>query len=101
MKVYLRDVNLFDLDSQTLVILSRFVVLARKYEAQTLRLNDKNVLEKVFAIGAATKKSQLKILFLSLRECLRGRVIDSEFSKYSLPARRNPVDEPFEISRAS
>ncbi|GAA6139668.1 hypothetical protein NBRC116583_34150 [Arenicella sp. 4NH20-0111] len=101
MKVNLRDIKLFDLDSHTLVVLSRFVVLARKHENQTLRLNDNNVLEKVFAIGSATENAKLKILFLSLRSSLKEKVSESEFKKYSLPAAHKAVNASNEILKAS
>lgn len=70
MKVDLKDISLFDLDSQTVLLITKFVRCVRDQENVALKLTDPMIVRKVFDIGMTTSKPTLKAMFLKVREAL-------------------------------
>ncbi len=70
MKVRLEDIRLFDLDSQTVLQISKFVRLSRQRYGSTIRLNDSGVIKRVFKYGLETDDPELKRLLLAIRRSL-------------------------------
>jgi len=67
MKIRLRDIGLTDLDSQSVILISDFVRIARAQEGADIRLKDNDIIHAIFKLGASTKNSRLRMMFLSLR----------------------------------
>lgn len=67
MKVDLKDIGLFDLDSQTVLLISKFVRVVRREEGIALALTDVALVRKVFDIGMLTRNTELKHLFNNIR----------------------------------
>ncbi len=78
MKADLNDISLFDLDSQTVLLITKFVRCVRDQENVALKLTDGKIVRKVFDIGMTTSKPEVKLLFLKIRDALRlkGQVAD-------------------------
>ena len=71
MKARLRDIRLFDLDTQTVLLITKFVRIARTQERASIRLNDSAVVERVVKLGIETENAELRALFHSIRRPLR------------------------------
>lgn len=63
-----REVSLLELDAKTMVFVSRFCYVVRKKGIGELRLTDKNLLRKLYAIGINTKDRSIKKLFLNIHK---------------------------------
>lgn len=71
----LKDLKLFDLDSQTVLLITKFVRHVRNHENVEIRLTDVGVVRKVFDIGAVTSNPTLKLMLLHIQRSLQKQGI--------------------------
>ena len=73
MKTQLRDIKLFDLDSQTVLQISKFVRKARVIDGITIRLNDPLVIREVVRYGLISDNAEIQALFRSISMSLNAQ----------------------------
>jgi len=73
MKTQLRDIKLFDLDSQTVLQISKFVRKARVIDGLTIQLNDPLVIREVVRHGLMSKNAEIQALFRSISTSLNAQ----------------------------
>ena len=73
MKTQLRDIKLFDLDSQTVLQISKFVRKARIIDGLTIKLNDPSVIREVVMHGLISKNTEIQALFRSISMSLNAQ----------------------------
>ncbi len=86
MKIRLRDIKLFDLDSQTVLQINKFVSRARSRDGVSIRLNDPLIVRKVVYYGLHTEDSEMKSLFQAIYKSLVARY-DNQANVPPLPTK--------------
>ncbi len=80
--VALKDITLFELGNNNLLMVSKFIRIARIEEGVNIRLNDKGVICKVLSYGQKTDNPKLKRMYRQLK---------ASISKY-IREQKIPVD---------
>lgn len=74
MKIRLRDIQVNDLDSQSVILLSNFVRTARTMEGANISMLDDDIVHVVFNLGAKTDNPILRVVFKSIRRRLQKQI---------------------------
>ncbi len=82
MKVRLKEIRVIDLDSQSVIMLTRFVRMARK-QGVDLKMQQPDIVYKVFAHASVTEDPDLIVLFMRFRQHLVKYVVKSNLEKPS------------------
>ncbi len=88
-KVKLSEIRVVDLNSKTMILLTQFVRLARLHEDADLKMQQKDVVRRVFKFAAATDNPDLIILFMKIRQHLVNHVINANLEKPSFNLYKN------------
>ena len=74
MKVKLRDIQVVNLDTRTVLLLARFVRLARESEGADLLMQQPDVVKRVFVYAEAVKNPDLLVLFMRIRQNIVNQI---------------------------
>ena len=93
MKTQLRDIKLFDFDSQTVLQISKFVRKARIIDGLTIRLNDPLVVREVVRYGLISNNEEIQNLFRSISMSLNVQYdLNIPASLRASPVEKNGMD---------
>lgn len=82
MKIRLKEIKIVDLDSKSVIMLTRFVRLARRQGAD-LMMQQPDVVKRVFSYAAKTDNPELIVLFMRLRKHLIKFIVKANLEKPS------------------
>ncbi len=70
MKVRLREIKVVDLNTRTIILLTQFVRLARVREGADLRMQQRDIVRRIFRYAAHTDNPDLIVLFMHIKKAM-------------------------------
>ncbi len=70
MKVRLKEIKVVDLNTRTIILLTQFVRLARVREGADLRMQQRDIVRRVFRYAAHTDNPDLIVLFMNIKKAM-------------------------------
>ncbi|MFT4630795.1 MAG: hypothetical protein ACI9WC_001453 [Arenicella sp.] len=67
MKVRLRDIKVASLNSCTIIVMTKFIGMARTCEGVNLQIQQPDAIKSVFLYGARTNNPDLIVLFMRIK----------------------------------
>lgn len=86
MKVTLGDIKVAALSSQTINLLKEFIAMAKAREGVYLQMQQKDIVRRVFLLGAKTSNPDLLVIFLGIKTHIIKYLHSSELQSRSLDA---------------
>ncbi len=74
MKIRLREVNVLALNTRTVILLTQFVRLARLREGADLKMQQQDIVYRIFQYAAESKNPDLIVLFMHIKKALSAHV---------------------------
>lgn len=84
MKVRLRDIKVASLNSRTIILLTEFMRMARAREGVNLKMQQPDVIRRVFLYGARSNNPDLIVLFMRIKMHLVTHLQNSNFENQSI-----------------
>ena len=81
MKIKLKDIRVVTLNTQTVILLSHFVRLARVTEGADLQMQQPDIVKRVFKYAETAQNPDLLVLFMRIKKCMKSHIRrDSRFA---------------------
>jgi len=74
MKVKLKDIQVANLDTRTVLLLARFVRLARESEGADLLMQQPDIVKRVFVYADSVNNPDLLVLFMRIRQNIVNQI---------------------------
>lgn len=74
MKVRLKDINVITLNTETIILLTQFVRLARVREGAELRMQQADIVHRVFQYAATSDNPDLIVLFMHIKKSMSRHI---------------------------
>ncbi|MFQ3244570.1 MAG: hypothetical protein ACI9SP_001201 [Arenicella sp.] len=83
MRVRLREIKVIALNTETIILLTQFVGLARVREGAELRMQQSDIVHRVFQYAATTENPDLIVLFMHIKKSMRKYIKKSKLERPS------------------
>jgi len=74
MKVRLKDINVISLNTETIILLTQFVRLARVREGAELRMQQADIVHRVFQYASTSDNPDLIVLFMHIKKAMSRHI---------------------------
>ena len=74
MKIRLTDIKVVALNTQTIILLAHFVRLARSSEGADLKMQQPDIVKRVFKYAATVQNPDLVVLFMRIKKSMIRQV---------------------------
>ena len=74
MKVRLREIRVFELNTRTVILLTHFVRIARVRESAQLRMEQSDIVYRVFKYAAKTENPDLIVLLMHIKRAMKKHI---------------------------
>lgn len=82
-KVRLREIKVVDLNAKTVILITQFVRLARLREEADLKMQQPDIVRRIFQYATITSNPELIVLFMRIRQHLVNYVVNANLEKPS------------------